>query len=109
MYWNHSRNIYEAMSRISPPAILVKAAGNLYPIQTTLSPIVSESSKNFDSIIVGSLSPHGVVSEFSQEGEEVHILALLMITSLLWIITETITSLAAPAVRPPSDRRFSWF
>ena len=73
MNWKESQTIYEAMSKIHPPAILVKAAGNDYP--WSLDPIDSQFSKNFDSILVGSLSPSGVVSDFSQEGEEVHILA----------------------------------
>ena len=73
MNWEESRTIYEAMSKIHPPAILVKAAGNDYP--WSLDPIDSQFSKNFGSILVGSLSPSGLVSDFSQEGEEVHILA----------------------------------
>ena len=71
--WMESRSIYEAMSHISPPAILVQAAGNSHP--KPLDSMASKFSENFDSIIVGSLSPSGVVSEFSQVGEEVHILA----------------------------------
>ena len=71
-----SEEIYKAMSRISPPSILVHIAGNNYlKGSPSVDPIKSEFSKNFDSILVGSLSPHGVVSYFSQEGEEVHILA----------------------------------
>ena len=74
--WGESRTIYTAMSRISPPSILVHSAGNKYlEGSPSLDPIKSAFSKNFDSIIVGSLSPKGVVSKFSQEGEEVHILA----------------------------------
>ena len=76
MSWEGSRNIYDVMSRISPPSILVKSAGDEYSKNSpSIDPIDSEFSKNFDSIIVGSLSPRGVVSEYSQEGEEVHILA----------------------------------
>ena len=73
MHWGEFQTIYDAMSRIHPPAILVKAAGNNYP--HSLSSISNQFSKDFDGIIVGSLSPNGFVSEFSQEGEEVHILA----------------------------------
>ena len=70
------QSIYKSMSRMCPPSILVQAAGNDYMEGSpSLYPIESKFSKNFDSIIVGSLSPHGVVSEYSQEGEEVHILA----------------------------------
>ena len=73
MSWSRSRTVYKAMSKIHPPAILVKAAGNNYP--DSLSFIENQFAKDFDSILVGSLSPNGVVSSFSQEGEEVHILA----------------------------------
>ena len=76
MRWSSSEKIYEAMSRISPPSILVHSAGNDYlEGSPSIDPRASEFSKNFDSIIVGSLSPKGVASEYSQEGEEVHILA----------------------------------
>ena len=73
MGWSGSRLIYNSMSRICPPSILVLSSGNKYP--TSIDPAENASSKNFDSILVGSLSPTGVVSEFSSEGEEVHILA----------------------------------
>ena len=71
--WKNSSTIYKAMSRIIPPAVLVQSSGNSYP--DPLDSTESQFSKNFDSILVGSLSPNGVVSSFSQEGEEVHILA----------------------------------
>ena len=75
MIWiGAAQTIYEAMSRIHPSAILVQAAGNDYPYHP-LSSGQSQFSKNFDSILVGSLSPSGLVSGFSNEGEEVHILA----------------------------------
>ena len=75
MGWG-GKNTHNALSRIIPPSILVHSAGNNY-LKGSLSvdPVKREFSKNFDSIIVGSLSPKGVVSHFSQEGEEVHILA----------------------------------
>ena len=73
MNWNESQTIYNAISRIHPPAILVTATGNSYPLP--LDPQKSQFSKEFDGILVGSLSPSGLVSDFSQEGEEVHILA----------------------------------
>ena len=53
--------------------IIVSSAGNDFP--TPLSHIKSQGSKEFDAIIVGSLSLTGVVSDFSQSGREVHILA----------------------------------
>ena len=73
MGWMNSSTIYKAMSQIIPPAILVNSSGNNYP--DSLDSVKSQFSKDFDSILVGSLSPNGVVSDFSQEGEEVHILA----------------------------------
>ena len=73
MGWRNSSTIYKAMSRIIPPAILVNSSGNSYP--NSLDSVKSQFSKDFDSILVGSLSPNGVVSSFSREGKEVHILA----------------------------------
>ena len=76
MGWGRSRVIYKAMSRICPPSILVKSAGNNYENDSpSVDSMKSKFSKNFNSILVGSLSPNGVVSEYSREGEEVHILA----------------------------------
>ena len=75
MDWMNSSTIYKAMSRISPPAILVQGSGNSYPYPLASSLSRSRFSKDFDSILVGSLSPVGEASDFSQEGEEVHILA----------------------------------
>ena len=73
MSWGNSSTIYKAISKIIPPAILVNSSSNSYP--NSLDSVKSQFSKDFDSILVGSLSPNGVVSNFSQEGEEVHILA----------------------------------
>ena len=73
MTWKNSQMIYTAMSRIIPPSILVTSSGNHYP--DSVSSKKSNFSKNFDGILVGSLSPQGEVSYSSQEGEEVHILA----------------------------------
>ena len=73
MQWKSSQTIYTAMSRISPPSILIMSSDNHHP--DSVDPIKSNFSKNFDGILVGSLSPQGTVSHFSQEGEEVHILA----------------------------------
>ena len=75
MYWNNSERIYTAMAQISPPAILITASGNDYLNNHHIDSMKSKFSKDFDGIIVGSLSPQGHVSDFSQEGEEVHILA----------------------------------
>ena len=73
--WSNSQNKYDTLSEISPPAILVTASGNAYPNHPHIDPMKSKFSKDFDGIIVGSLSPNGAVSDFSQEGEEVYILA----------------------------------
>ena len=66
---------YHVMSEICPPSILVKASGNNYPHTPSVAPRERAASKDFDAIIVGSLSTEGVVSYFSSEGEEVHILS----------------------------------
>lgn len=71
--WGNSQPIYEAISQIHPPAILIQAAGNSYP--SPLGSVANQFSKDFDSILVGSLSPSGLVNYDSQEGEEIHILA----------------------------------
>ena len=73
MGWLDSQAIYETMSQISPPSVLVTVAGNDYPNPIEIGKI--NFSKNFDGILVGNLSPNGVVNGLSQEGEEVHILA----------------------------------
>ena len=63
----------DAFRALSPPSIVVMIAGNYYP-EPVYDPAV-RSSRNFDAIIVGSLAPDGVISSFSQEHEEVHIVA----------------------------------
>ncbi len=68
-----SRTIYGAFKSLSPPSVLVTSSGNYYPIG--VEQMKSEASKEFSAIIVGSLSPNGVVSNHSSDGEEVHILA----------------------------------
>ena len=56
-----------------PPSIIVFSAGNDHP--KSITKIRAKASKDFDVIIVGSLSPEGIRSDFSQQGEEVHIMA----------------------------------
>ena len=78
MDWNfgtQTRSIYEAMSRVHPPAVLIQSSGNNYSQSLGAGTVKDQFSKDFDSILVGSLSPRGLVSDFSEEGEEVHILA----------------------------------
>ena len=65
--------IYDAFESLSPPAIVVVASGNYFP--RPVSDIQSKASRNFNAVLVGSLSPDGFVSDFSQSEEEVHILA----------------------------------
>ncbi len=70
-YWNTGE--YNFFKLLSPPSILVASSGNKFP-----SPLFREKSraaKDFGAILIGSLSPRGVASGFSQEGEEVTILA----------------------------------
>ena len=65
--------VEEGLQNISPPAILVVAAGNDKP-----EPVIEEIaqiSKNLNAIVVGSIGPDGKQSDFSSEHEEVHITA----------------------------------
>ena len=73
MLWLESKDIYEVFRKLSPPAIVITGSGNFFPGR--LDKIKSKASKNFDVVIVGSFSPSGFVSDFSNSGEEVHILA----------------------------------
>ena len=79
MYWGDGfgevagRSIYRSFRSLSPPSIVVTAAGNLHP--TPVPPYKAKASKDFDAIIVGSLDPQSRRSSFSQQGEEVHIMA----------------------------------
>lgn len=63
----------EALNKLSPPTVMVIAAGNKHP--EPLPPEKVKASQNFDAIIVGSLAPDGKRSHFSHEHEEVHIMA----------------------------------
>ena len=67
------KNAYNNISRISSHSVFILSAGNSYP--SSLNSFKNKISKNLNGIIVGSMSPSGGVSNFSQEGEEVHILA----------------------------------
>ena len=73
MSWMESEDIYDVFQKLSPPAIVVASAGNGFPHR--LEGIKGKASKNFDTILVGSFSPGGFVSEFSNSGGEVHIVA----------------------------------
>ena len=74
MGWRESEDIYEVFEKLSPPAIVVVSAGNSFS-EENLENMQSKSSKNFDTILVGSFSPTGFVSEFSNSDKEVHIMA----------------------------------
>ena len=79
MYWGEiygpegGRAIYEAFKELSPPSILIGGSGNNAPDPVGF--YRAQASKDFDMIIVGSLNTDGKRSSFSQEGEEVHIMA----------------------------------
>ena len=73
MMWLENEDIYEVFQKLSPPSIVVTASGNEFPYK--LDDVKNKASKDFDVIIVGSLSPDGFVSDFSISGKEIHILA----------------------------------
>ena len=77
MGWGESRDIYEVFQKLSSAKIstpiVVVASGNGFPRR--LNDIEIQASKDFNIILVGSFSPRGFVSEFSQSEKEVHILA----------------------------------
>ena len=64
---------YDAFKALSPPAVVVVAAGNYFPEK--IEKIQSQASKDFDMILVGNFSSKGFVEMSSQAGKEVHILA----------------------------------
>ena len=68
----------EGLKALSPPSIIVTSAGNNkndVPPEHLIPYNKTKASQEFDVIIVGSLSPTGRISGFSQMGEEVHIVA----------------------------------
>ena len=71
--WEDTERTYNAMSNLSPPAVLVQAARDNFPAPFEF--IKNKFSRNLDSILVGSISSSGLAGEYSQEGREVHILA----------------------------------
>ncbi len=64
---------YRSLKALSPPSIVVNSAGNAYP--KPVSKVNAKMSKEFNAILVGSMSPEGIKSKFSQEGEAVTIMA----------------------------------
>ena len=78
MAWSYRMNsdtvrVYEAMKSLPVTSIIVTAAGNFYP--EPLLEFKSQSSRKLGAIVVGNFSSKGFVSDTSQEGREVHILA----------------------------------
>ena len=64
---------YRGLQALTPYSVIVTAAGNDHP--QPVSSVKTRAAKNFNAIIVGSLSPSGNKSQFSQEGEAVFIMA----------------------------------
>ena len=77
MSWGESQDIYEVFQKLASSkaskSIIVSTSGNDFP--TAIDPVKNQASKNFDAILVGSFSPYGLVSKFSQSGEELSIIA----------------------------------
>ena len=71
--WEGDPNIYSAFQFFSPSSHTILSSGNFFP--DDLGSMLSRASKNLHAVIVGSFSPKGFVSDFSQEGEEIDILA----------------------------------
>ena len=66
---------YNAFAYYNSCATLVQSAGNDYQFNPQVYQTVVRKSKNLNSIIVGSLTPDGYRSDFSQANEEVTIMA----------------------------------
>ena len=62
-----------ALKSLSPPSVVVVAAGNNHPKPIRYEKV--KASKDFNAIIVGSIAPDGRRSDFSHTHEEVHIMA----------------------------------
>ena len=77
MTWGapHYMGAIKAFKAISPPTIIVTSGGNNARKRPFTDQNKVRGSKEFDAIIVGSLSSYGHRSSFSQKGEEVTIMA----------------------------------
>ena len=76
MGWGKSQDIYEVFEKLSSSTsntVIVSTSGNDFPLK--LGDIKVKASKNYNVVLAGSFSPKGFVSEFSQSGKELHILA----------------------------------
>ena len=78
MTWGKSNLVLESFKSLSPPSVIVTAAGNQASPPYNKKFVDEnkvEGSKQFDAIIVGSMDPYGDRSVFSQQSEEVAIMA----------------------------------
>ena len=83
MGWSRSQTIASVVKKIAENgSIFVVSAGNYIPslfedkyIPSPIEEVKAEAARKSHIILVGSLSPHGLRSEFSKEGEEISILA----------------------------------
>ena len=73
MSWKEDPIIYNAFADLTPSSIVIISSGNDYP--KPLQPLKIKTSRELNTILVGSLSSDGLVSDFSQQGSEVYILA----------------------------------
>ena len=60
MSWEKELSMYRAVSRLSPPSVMIISAGNEYP--TPMSPFKVKTSQDLNTILVGNLSPDGLVN-----------------------------------------------
>ena len=78
MTWGNSMTALEAFKALTPPSVIVTAAGNQAGAPHNKKFVDEnkvEGSKQFSAIIVGSVDPYGDRSVFSQQSEEVAIMA----------------------------------
>ena len=78
MTWGKSMTALEAFKALTPPSVIVTAAGNQAGppnYKKFVDENKVEGSKQFSAIIVGSVDPYGDRSSFSQQSEEVAIMA----------------------------------
>ena len=80
MTWGGPENMeaLSAFKALSPPSVIITSAGsaaNSVPPSPLIDPNKERGSKEFGAILVGSVDPYGDRSYFSQQGEEVAIVA----------------------------------
>ena len=83
MGWISDNNIGKFFQILFPSSVLITAAGNEFDQTRIQINQKLKSSRNFNTIIIGSFSPTGYVSRFSNSAKEVHIMA----PSDTWIIS----------------------